>query len=117
VPDRPAVFCRSTQQSFLRLSTTPALLRIHGADDLTTRDALVALNALMVLPRVCEQEEPPGAVTLWHRFAALDTASPKVWMDGYLAACAITSGLPLVSLDRAFKSYEAHGLDLLQLNP
>lgn len=38
-------------------------------------------RALMVLPQVCEQEEPPGAVTLWHRFAALDTASPKIWMD------------------------------------
>ena len=45
------------------------------------------------------------------------SASPKVWMDAYLAACAITSGLRLVSLDRDFKSYEAHGLDLLQLNP
>jgi predicted nucleic acid-binding protein len=37
-------------------------------------------------------------------------------MDAYLAACAITSGLRLVSLDRDFKTYEPQGLDLLQLD-
>ena len=58
----------------------------------------------------------PGAETLWRRFAALDSASPKAWMDAYLAACAITSGLRLVSLDRDFKTYEPQGLDLLQLD-
>ena len=76
-PADPAVFCRSTQQSFLRLASTPALLEAYGAEGLTNRDALVALRALLALPQVCEREEPPGVRTLWHRLASRDTASPR----------------------------------------
>ena len=44
-PTEPAVFCRSTQQSFLRLASTPTLLKAYGAEGLTNRDALLALSA------------------------------------------------------------------------
>lgn len=115
-PADPAVFCRSTQQSLLRLASTPALLKIYGAEGLTNRDALVALAALLALPQVCEREEPPGLLALWHRLASRDTASPKVWMDAYLAAFAIAGGLHLVSLDQDFKSFEAQRLNLILLN-
>ena len=108
----PAVFCRSTQQSFLRLVSTPTLLKTYGATGLTNRDALVALGALMGLPQVCERAEPPGTPALWHRMASLNTASPKVWMDAYLAAFAIGGGLRMVSLDQDFKNFAAHGLVL-----
>jgi toxin-antitoxin system PIN domain toxin len=111
----PAFFCRFTQQSFLRLASTPALLKAYGATGLTNRDALVALEALLALPKVCEREEPPGTVALWHRLAARETASPKVWMDAYLAAFAMSSGLRLVPLDSDFKTYEAQGLDWVLL--
>ena len=116
-PAAPAVFCRSTQQSVLRLASTPALLKTYGADGLTNRDALVALDALLALAQVCEREEPPGTVVLWHRLAGRDTASPKVWMDAYLAAFAMGGALRLVTLDHDFKTYQARGLDLLLLNP
>lgn len=42
----PAVFCRSTQQSLLRLTSTSALLKVYGAERFTNNDALAALNAL-----------------------------------------------------------------------
>jgi toxin-antitoxin system PIN domain toxin len=113
----PAVFCRSTQQSFLRLASTPALLRIYGAVGFTNRDALVAMDALLALPQVCEREEPPGTVALWHRLASRDTASPKLWMDAYLAAVAVGGGLRMVTLDHDFKTFVAQGLDLALLNP
>ena len=116
-PAVPAVFCRSTQQSFLRLTSTPALLKAYGAQGLTNCDALVALDALLALPQVCEREEPAGTLALWRRLASRDTASPKVWMDAYLAAFAIIGGLRLVSLDHDFKSFEAQGLALVRLNP
>jgi toxin-antitoxin system PIN domain toxin len=116
-PAVPAVFCRSTQQSFLRLTSTPALLKAYGAQGLTNRDALVALDALLALPQVCEREEPAGTLALWRRLASRDTASPKVWMDAYLAAFAIIGGLRLISLDHDFKSFEAQGLALVLLNP
>jgi predicted nucleic acid-binding protein len=93
------------------------ILKTYGAPDLTNRDAVVALKALLTMPQVCEREEPPGMAALWLRLAACDTASPKVWMDAYLAAFALGGGLRLVSLDHDFKTYKKHGLDLLLLNP
>ena len=38
-PDQPAVWCRATQQSFLRLLSTPAISKFYGADGLSNRDA------------------------------------------------------------------------------
>ena len=107
----PAVFCRSTQQSFLRLASTPALLKAYGATGLTNQDALVALRALLALPQVCEREEPPGTFVLWQRLASRGTASPKVWMDAYLAAFAICGGLRMLSLDQDFKNFVPQGLE------
>ena len=116
-PAEPAVFCRSTQQSFLRLASTPALLKVYGAEGLTNRDALVTLDALQALPQVCLRDEPPGVFALWRAFASRDTASPKVWMDAYLAAVSIAGGLRMVTLDGDFKNFVPQGLDLALINP
>lgn len=113
----PAIFCRFTHLSFLRLASTPALVKIYGANAMTNHDALVALEALLALTQVCEREEHAGVGALWHRLAARKSASPKVWMDAYLAAFAITGGLRMVTLDHDFYSYEKQGLDLLLINP
>ncbi len=114
--DEPALFCRATQQSFLRLASTPALLKAYGATGLTNRDALVTMDALLALPQVRERDEPPGTPALWHRLASLDTASPKVWMDAYLAAFAISGSMRMVTLDQDFKNFAAHGLDLMLID-
>lgn len=111
-PAAPAVFCRATQQSFLRLATTPALLKAYGAAGMTNRDALVALDALQALPQVNVRDEPPGVFSLWRSLASSDSASPKVWMDAYLAAFAMSGGMRMVTIDRDFNSFVTHGLDL-----
>jgi len=116
-PAAPAVFCRATEQSFLRLASTPVLLKVYGAEGLTNRDALAALNALQALQQVCVREEPRGTLTLWHSLSVLNRASPKVWMDAYLAAFATAGGLRLLTLDRDFKSFVPQGLKLSLLNP
>ena len=59
--------------------------------------------------------EHPDTVARWRRLASCETASPKVWMDAYLAAFAIAGGLRLVSLDRDFRSFERDGLDFVLL--
>lgn len=110
--DAPAVLCRSTQQSFLRLVTTPALLTAYGAQGMTNRGALAVLDALMALPQVVVRDEPPGTAATWRQLSALDTASPKVWMDAYLAAFAICGGLRLVTLYRDFSKFVPQGLSL-----
>lgn len=107
-----AYFCRATQQSFLRLITTPQLLRHYDAEGFTNRAALRELQLLSTRPEVAEMDEPPGTEVLWHGIASVDTASPKVWMDAYLAAFAITGNLRFVTLDKDFKNFEKHGLQL-----
>jgi toxin-antitoxin system PIN domain toxin len=104
-PARPAVFCRSTQQSFLRLASTPAVLRLCNATGLTNQDALVMLAGFMASPSIAYRDEPPGTVPLWHRLAGLPSASPHVWMDAYLAAFAIAGGLELVTFDKTFSQF------------
>jgi len=116
-PRDPAVFCRATQQSFLRLLTTPQILRAYAVEAMTNRIAWTTFELLRSRPSITLQDEPPGTVALWHQLAALDTASPKVWMDAYLAAFAISSGLPLVTLDRDFQSFVKNGLQLRLLRP
>ena len=111
-PANPAVFCRSTEQSFLRLASTPALLKVYGAPGMTNSDAWVALDAFQALPQVCTRQEAPGLVAIWRKLASADAASPKLWMDAYLAAFAIGGGLRIVTLDSDFKNFVANGLDL-----
>lgn len=116
-PTEPAVFCRATQQSFLRLVSTAALAKTYGVPPLTNRDALMTLDTLQALPQLAWRDEPPGVFAQWCILAVLDSASPKVWMDAYLAAFAIAGGLRMVTLDRDFKNFVPQGLDLVLLNP
>ncbi len=86
-PDRPALLCRATEQSWLRLLTTPALHRRYDSPPVSNRDALNILSDTLELPNVhMIEDEPTGIRALWHRLASLSSASPKVWMDAYLAA-------------------------------
>ena len=109
----PAIFCRATQQSFLRLASTPALLQLCGAPGLNNKDALIALDRFMSLPSIQYREEPTGLVPIWHRLARIPQASPKLWMDAYLAAFAIAGKFQMVTFDRDFKAFEKEGLKLL----
>ena len=63
-------------------------------------------------PNVTFLDEPPGTRNLWLRLANRNTASPKLWMDAYLAAFAISGNLRFVTTDKAFSQFEPHGLDL-----
>ena len=114
--EKPACFCRATQQSFLRLATTPALLRVYGAEGFTNLDAVSLIAALTKLPNIRMLPEPLELDSLWHRLAGLPTASPKVWMDAYLAAFAIRHEAEFVTLDRDFRNFEKDGLKLRLLS-
>jgi uncharacterized protein len=114
---KPAVMCRSTQQSFLRLASTPTILKAYEAETSTNRDSLIALDGLLSLSQVVTRVEPEGVFELWRKMASRNTASPKVWMDAYLAAFAVAGGMEFVTLDHDFKHFTAHGLNLALLNP
>lgn len=108
-------FCRSTQQSFLRLLTTAGVLSGYGIDPLSNVQAWGIYEAFLADERILFQAEPPAVETHWKKLAARRTSSPKLWMDAYLAAFAIASGASLVTTDRAFTQFS--GLDVHLLEP
>lgn len=106
-------FCNATQLSWLRLVTTPALHRIYDFPPITNHDAIVMFHLWLADPRVSFiQEEPTGTRELWLELAGRKTASPKLWMDAYLAAFAISGKLRYVTADNDFRQFQSHGLDL-----
>ncbi|HJR50051.1 MAG TPA: TA system VapC family ribonuclease toxin [Gemmatimonadales bacterium] len=110
------LFCRSTQQSFLRLLTNAAVLAPYGNPPLTNREAWQAYEAFLADYRIgFRAEEPAGLEARWKELAGRDDASPKLWMDAYLAALALSAGYRMVTTDAAFRQFA--GLDLLLLTP
>ena len=108
------LFCRATQQTFLRLVTKASVLSPYGNPPLTNRQAWEAYQALLVDDRIVfRPEEPAGLEAHWKRFALRETASPKVWMDAYLAAFAFAGGYRMVTTDAAFRQFRGLDLELL----
>lgn len=108
----PAAFCRATQPSFLRLLTTPTICSAYGCSPITNREAWDKYEELLTLPQVVWLAEPIGIESEWRHCAALVSPSPKVWMDSFLAAFAITGALNFVSLDKDFTRLKSCGLHL-----
>ena len=107
-------FCRATQTTFLRLLTNAAVLRPYGKPPLTNRQAWAAYESLLADDRiVLRPNEPAGLERRWKRFATPKTASPKLWMDAYLAAYALAGGYALVTTDQAFRQFPGLELELL----
>lgn len=96
------VFCRTTQQGFLRLSSNAS---VFGDNALTLNEAWKVYDILQSDPRVSFVDEPTGIEMLWRQYTDKRTASPKVWMDAYLAAFAKICSFDLVTFDRGFFQY------------
>lgn len=113
-PGESVGLCRATQLSFLRLLTTEAILK---QDTQTNAEAMGVWNDLARHPR-CEYlfNEPATLEPRWSAWATSDKASPKVWMDAFLAAFAMGHGLTLVTFDRGFEVHRKQGLPLLLLS-
>ncbi len=110
--EHPVYFCRSTEQSVLRLLSTPAIQATYQSQPITNEGAIRLLNEWQSEPNVAFVEEPAGTRELWLNLANRKTASPKLWMDAYLAAFAISAELCFVTNDKAFRQFEPQGLDL-----
>ncbi|MEI8039110.1 MAG: TA system VapC family ribonuclease toxin [Verrucomicrobiota bacterium] len=109
---KPAIFCRATEQSFLRLASTPALLRQYHNAGLTNADIVRILERLLDLNNIAVATEPEPTRALWLKLAGTSAASPKLWMDAYLAAFAIAAHLRFVTFDTDFRQFQPHGLSL-----
>ena len=108
-------FCRATQQTLLRLLTNASVLSPYGNKPLTNRQAWKVYDALLADDRiVLRSEEPAELETVWKLFALRGTASPKLWMDAYLAGFALAAGYRMVTTDAAFKQFRRLDLELLK---
>lgn len=110
--DRSACFCRMTQNSFLRLTSSQAIFQ---EDTLTNEQAIKGYRQFRKDPRVGWLDEPSGLENLWLASASLKSPSPKRWMDAYLSACARRANTWLVTFDSGFQQYVSDGLDLVLL--
>jgi toxin-antitoxin system PIN domain toxin len=106
-PREFVVFCRATQQSFLRLLTTSAVLAPYGIPPLSNRAAWAAYERFRSDKHISWGDEPLHLDSTWKKLAAGPHSSPKLWMDAYLAAFAITGDHELVTTDKGFKQFKA----------
>jgi toxin-antitoxin system PIN domain toxin len=113
-PSEVVLFCRATQQSFLRLLTTDAVLAPYGIPALGNKSAWSAYEDFLADECISWVAEPRGLDSYWKKLAAGSKASPKLWMDAYLAAFAMAAGYQLVTTDKAFKQFK--GLNLVVLS-
>src|SRR5690348_17099764 len=82
--DDTVLFCRSTQQSYLRLLTTAQVLTPYGNPPLTNSQAWALYQKWLGIEGVQFVNEPAGIEDCWKSLASRPTASPKLWMDAYL---------------------------------
>ena len=115
-PSSSVFFCRSTQQSFVRLITTRAVVAVFGVPPMSNKSAWSTYAAFRADSRVGWIEEPDGLEVQWKKWAVRATASPKLWMDAYLAAFAISSGSRFVTTDSGFKQFKGLDVVLLKAN-
>ena len=107
------LFCRATQISFLRLLTTRAVFVPYGINPLSNKAAWSTYEKFTADKRIGWVHEPPGLESNWKNLAANSKASPKLWMDAYLAAFALAGSHELVTTDAAFKQFTGLKLSVL----
>jgi uncharacterized protein len=95
-------FSRLTQLGFLRLLTTGSAM---GGRPLTNKEAWEIYDEFMADDRVQMFPEVPMLDDLFRSQSAVRHASPKLWVDAYLAAHAAANEATLVTFDKAFASY------------
>jgi toxin-antitoxin system PIN domain toxin len=109
-------FCRSTQQSLLRLITTDSIMRQYEVPGMSNKSAWLLMDGLLADPRIRMASEPSGIEAHFRKFSLRSTSSPKLWMDAYLAAFAVTGSLELITTDRAFAQYRGLNPKILSLS-
>ena len=95
---RPVCFCRVTQLGLLRILTTREAMQ---GDAMTQAEAWRVYDLFFRNPNTSFAEEPIGMDRRFRDHTTRDEISPKLWVDGYLAAFAGAGGYSLVSFDKA----------------
>jgi len=91
------VFCRQTQLGLFRILTTTAVM---GPEALTQVECWQIYDRWIRTGQVAWADEPQDLEARLRAFTSHAAASPKEWMDAYLAAFAGTAGIQLVTFDK-----------------
>lgn len=92
------VFCRQTQWGLFRILTTPAVM---GAASLPQLACWQLYDRWRATGQLLWCEEPALIEGPLREQTSSKFASPKAWMDAYLATFAEAAGLTFVTFDRA----------------
>src|SRR5258708_6437270 len=79
-PSDCVFFCPATQQSFLRLLTTQAVVTPYGIPPLSNKAAWSIYEGFISHQRISWVEEPIVLESHWKRLASGPIASPKLWI-------------------------------------
>jgi uncharacterized protein len=107
------IICRPVQLGMLRLLTTQAMTSAYSLKALSNAAAWQVLMGWMTRSNVIFQQESESIEAEWKNFATRSSASPKLWMDAYLAAFAKDADLTLVTTDKAFLQFKGCRVQLL----
>lgn len=88
-------------------------MRPYGVLPYSNAGAWQLFDSFLADPRISFASEPRNLESHWKTFTARNTASPKLWMDAYLAAFALAGGHRLITTDHAFSQFK--NLNLLVL--
>jgi predicted nucleic acid-binding protein len=88
-------------------------MRSCGIQPLTNAEAWAQYDQLIADPKIGFADEPRDIEKHWKQLASRESASPKLWMDAYLAAFAIAGNHQFVTSDKAFSQFA--GLKLIVL--
>jgi len=91
-------FCRQTQLALFRILTTAAVME---QDVLSQQACWQLYDRWVSTGQLVWADEPQDLESPLRVMTKAAIASPKTWMDAYLAAFAETAGLTLVTFDRA----------------
>ena len=108
----PLIFCRNTQQGYLRLLTNPAP-RGAGGFAVNMAQAWQHYDQFLSNPSIRFEAEPIGIESVWRQYTQGKTFSPKLWNDAYLAAFVKQRDYNLVTFDQGFQNYPGLKLTLL----
>ena len=85
----------------------------YESPPLKNKEAWSVYERLRADGRVGWADEPHGLESRWKGLAGTTQASPKLWMDAYLAAFAMECGFRFVTTDKAFQQFKKLDLVLL----
>ena len=109
-PAEPFFFCRFTQQGFLRVGSNA---KAFGKEAVSLRKGWGLYDTILSDPRVSLTNEPDDLEQYWRTYTDIDSLSPKLSSDAYLAAFARAASLQVITFDQAFRQFKGLNCTIL----